>query len=164
MKKSKIFIDFLFKRPALAFKWFLSNIAKHSVLCWFFPFMRAFIWKCIGCHMGKKIQIGWDVFLDVNHAKYLFVEDDVWITNRAVILCHRRDISNYQRGNRYKNEPTYPRKTVIKKGASIGTGAMVMPGVTIGEGAVVGAYSLVTKDVPAWSVVAGVPAKVIREL
>lgn len=114
--------------------------------------------------MGKRIQIGWDVFLDVNNTKYLYVEDDVWITNRAVILCHRRDISNYYKGKRYKNEPTYPRKTVIKRGASIGTGAMVMPGITIGEGAVVGAYSLVTKDVPDWTVVAGVPAKVIREL
>ena len=39
-----------------------------------------------------------------------------------------------------------------------------MPGVTIGEGAVVGAYALVTKDVPAWTIVAGVPAKVIRVL
>ena len=39
-----------------------------------------------------------------------------------------------------------------------------MPGVTIGEGAVVGAGALVTKDVPAWSLVAGVPAKVIRML
>ena len=164
MKKKKLLKNYLIDRPFLAFKWFLSNIAKHSVTCWFFPFLRAFLWKCIGCHMGKRIQIGWDVFLDVNHAKYLYVEDDVWITNRAVILCHRRDISNYHKGKRYKNEPTYPRKTVIKKGASIGTGAMVMPGITIGEGAVVGAYSLVTKDVPDWTVVAGVPAKVIREL
>lgn len=39
-----------------------------------------------------------------------------------------------------------------------------MPGVTIGEGAVVGAGSLVTKDVPAWTIAAGTPAKVIKEL
>ena len=41
---------------------------------------------------------------------------------------------------------------------------MIMPGVTIGEGAVVGAYSLVTKDVPAWTVVAGNPARVIKAI
>ena len=39
-----------------------------------------------------------------------------------------------------------------------------MPGVTVGEGAIVGAGSLVTKDVPSWTIVAGIPAKVIKEL
>ena len=53
---------------------------------------------------------------------------------------------------------------VIKKGASISVNATIMPGVTIGEGAIVGAGALVTKDVPAWTIVAGVPAKVIKVL
>lgn len=41
---------------------------------------------------------------------------------------------------------------------------MVMPGVTIGEGAIIGAYSLVTKDIPAWTVATGRPAKVVKEI
>jgi acetyltransferase-like isoleucine patch superfamily enzyme len=53
-------------------------------------------------------------------------------------------------------------KVVIKDGAHIGIGAIIMPGVTIGEGAVVGAGAVVVKDVPAYSVVTGIPAKVIR--
>ena len=53
-------------------------------------------------------------------------------------------------------------KVVIKDGAHIGIGAIIMPGVTIGEGAVIGAHSVVTHDVPPYCVAVGAPAKVIR--
>jgi acetyltransferase-like isoleucine patch superfamily enzyme len=52
--------------------------------------------------------------------------------------------------------------TLVKKGASIGSGATILANVTVGENAIVGAGSVVTKDVPAHSVVAGNPAKVLR--
>ena len=54
--------------------------------------------------------------------------------------------------------------TVVKKGASIGSNATILCGVTIGEGAIVGAGSVVTKDVPPRTIVAGNPAKVIRKI
>ena len=73
-------------------------------------------------------------------------------------------MSEYYIGGRYKECTQHAYKTVIKKGACVSIGAIVMPGVTIGEGAVVGAGAVVTKDVPAWSIVAGVPAKVIKML
>ena len=94
----------------------------------------------------------------------IIIEDDVWITNRAIVFCHRRDIDNYRKNMRYKNEPMEPMPVLIKKGAAIGTAAIIMPGVTIGEGAIVGAGALVTKDVPDWTIVAGVPAKIIKIL
>jgi acetyltransferase-like isoleucine patch superfamily enzyme len=53
-------------------------------------------------------------------------------------------------------------KTLVKKGASIGSGATILARVTIGENAIIGAGSVVTRDVPANAVVAGVPAHVIR--
>jgi acetyltransferase-like isoleucine patch superfamily enzyme len=53
-------------------------------------------------------------------------------------------------------------RTVIKKGASIGSGATILANVTVGENAIVGAGSVVTKDVPANAIVAGNPAKVLR--
>jgi acetyltransferase-like isoleucine patch superfamily enzyme len=52
----------------------------------------------------------------------------------------------------------------VKKGASIGSGATILSQVTIGENALVGAGSMVTKDVPAHSIVAGNPARVLRSL
>jgi acetyltransferase-like isoleucine patch superfamily enzyme len=56
------------------------------------------------------------------------------------------------------------KQTLIKKGACISMGAIIMPGVTVGEGAVVAAGSVVTKDVPDYTVVAGVPARVVKSL
>jgi UDP-2-acetamido-3-amino-2,3-dideoxy-glucuronate N-acetyltransferase len=54
--------------------------------------------------------------------------------------------------------------TRVKAGASIGTKATILPGVTIGEGAIVGAGAVVTKDVPPHVIVAGVPARVVRRI
>ena len=53
-------------------------------------------------------------------------------------------------------------KTRIKKGASIGANSVILPGITIGEGALVGAGSVVTRDVPSKAVVAGNPAQIMR--
>ena len=52
----------------------------------------------------------------------------------------------------------------MKRGCLIGMGSMVMPGVTVGEGAIVGAGSLVTKDIPAWTIATGRPAKVVKQI
>lgn len=58
-----------------------------------------------------------------------------------------------------------PKKgVIIKNNAWIGTGAIIMPNITVGEFSIIGAGSVVTKDVPPYTVVAGVPAKVIRTL
>jgi acetyltransferase-like isoleucine patch superfamily enzyme len=55
-------------------------------------------------------------------------------------------------------------KTVVQKGASVGSGSTILSNITIGENAIVGAGSVVTKDVPANAIVAGNPAKVLRFL
>lgn len=159
-----------YKKCITCWHWYLNKLARFSV---FLPCIvnilklgdyRVFLWKRCGCKMGKGVSIGWDVYFDVGNADLITVEDDVWIASRALILCHRRDLSVYFKGERYNDVPHMRLPVTIKKGACISMGAIVMPGVTIGEGAVVGAGALVTKDVPAWTIVAGTPAKVIREL
>ena len=83
------------------------------------------------------------------------VEDDVFIGPNASFTNDRFPRSK---------QPFECGAIVIQKGASVGSGAVVLPGVTIGEGAMVGAGAVVTRDVPPFTVVAGNPARVLREL
>ena len=114
-------------------------------------------------YMGN-FNVGADVYFDAQNANFLTIEEDVWIAARSLILMHKRDLSNYYKGDRYRDQPSTARPVRICKGAVIGMGTIVMPGVTIGEGAIVGAGSLISKDVPAWTFVVGRPAKVVKVL
>jgi len=82
------------------------------------------------------------------------IEDDVFIGPHA---CFTNDL--YPRAKPARDWK--PVKTLVKKGASIGANATIICGVTIGKGAMVGAGSVVTKDVPDYALVAGNPARVI---
>lgn len=86
----------------------------------------------------------------------LRVGDDVFIGPNATFTNDR-----LPRSRRY---PETFARTVIERGASVGAGAVVLPGVTIGEGAMVGAGAVVTADVPSGSVVVGNPARSIRSV
>jgi hypothetical protein len=80
------------------------------------------------------------------------------------LLCHQRDLSNYCVGDDYAKLGYKLGIIHMKKGSLVGMESFIMPGVTIGEGAIVGAGSLVTKDIPAWTIAAGRPAKVVKEI
>ena len=70
----------------------------------------------------------------------------------------------YAQGIDINTLPHIRKPVHICKGVHIGMGSIIMPGVTIGEGAIIGAGAVVTKDIPAWTIAAGCPAKVIKEL
>jgi len=125
---------------------------------------RAKYWAKCGAHIGKNVNIGSDVFFDASNAKLINIEDNVWIASRCLILCHKRDTSNYCKSDSYVELPYLHKEVVLKKGCCVGMGTIIMPGVTIGEGAMIGAGSVVTKDIPAWTVAVGNPAKVVKEL
>lgn len=73
-------------------------------------------------------------------------------------------MKGYRKGDNGTKLPYIYAPVTLKKGCQLGMGTIVMPGVTVGEGAIVGARSVVTKDVPAWTIAAGSPAKVIKEI
>lgn len=109
---------------------------------------------------GKNIRVGKNVF--INHCCTFMdrggitLEDDVLIGPKVNLITINHPLEPHHRHS------TVSKPIVIKKNAWIGAAATIIPGVTIGENAVVTAGAVVTKDVLANTVVAGVPAKVIK--
>lgn len=136
--------------------WLLSPILPRRVRPW--------IMKKCGAHVGKGCFIGDNVHFDSGHADLITLEDSVSIAGGSRLLCHQRDFRDYCVGDDYMKLGYTLKPIVLKKGCLIGMESFVMPGVTVGEGAIVGAGSMVTKDVPAWTVVIGRPAKVVKEV
>lgn len=126
--------------------------------------LRPWLLRRIGCHIGKDVFIGDYVRVDCGHADMITIEDHVSVASGSRLLCHQRDFSNYCIGDDYLDLGYIIKPIVLKRGCLIGMESFVMPGVTVGEGAIVGAGSLVTKDIPAWTVAAGRPAKVIKQI
>lgn len=126
--------------------------------------LRAMILRQIGCHVGKNVFIGDFVRVDLHYASYITIDDEVQISAGCRLLCHKRNISTYRLDSCYADLPFKKAPIHICKNVALGQETFVMPGVTIGEGSVIGARSLVTKDIPAHCVAAGCPAKVIRKI
>jgi acetyltransferase-like isoleucine patch superfamily enzyme len=92
------------------------------------------------------------------------LEDEVFIGPHACFVNDRIPRATTAESSLKTEKDWKAEKTLVKRRASIGANATIMCGVTIGENAIVGAGSVVTKDVPPNTVVAGVPAKVIRKV
>lgn len=130
-----------------------------------------------GCSVGDNTKIG--AFVEVQKKAHIAanckisshtficegvtIEDDVFIGHGVMFIndTYPRATANgaLQTEADWKVEPT-----VVKKGASIGSNCTILSHVTIGENAIIGAGSVVTKDVPADTIVAGNPARIIRHI
>lgn len=143
----------------------LSNMMDWAILEPFNPRkLRPTLMRKIGCKVGKGCFIGDHIHLDLGHADMIVLEDGVSIAGGTRLLCHQRDFSNYYIGDDYNKLGYTIKPIILKKGCLIGMESLVLPGVTVGEGAIVGAGSLVSKDIPAWTVATGRPAKVVRQI
>ena len=136
--------------------WLLNPIAPRMIRPW--------VLRKVGCHVGKNVFIGSRVWIDAGHADLIFIEDHAHVTGLTVLLCHKRELSDYYQGDDYAKLPYKTGEIHIGKGCSTGTGTIIMPGVSIGEGAIIGAGSLVTKDIPAWTIAIGRPAQVVKQI
>jgi acetyltransferase-like isoleucine patch superfamily enzyme len=148
-------------RNAILLKWFMESALLSPILP---RFLCPKILKWIGCKVGNNVFIGSQVYIDPGHADLIEIEDYVHITARCLLLCHKRDLSDYTIGDNAAKLGYRLGKICLKTGCMIGMNTTIMPGVTVGEGAIVGAGSLVTRDIPAWTIATGSPAKVIKKI
>lgn len=107
--------------------------------------------------IGSDCYVGRDVFFDL--ADQVLIENEVTISMRVTVLTHTHAGKSPLSIGHLK--PVYA-PVHLRSGCYLGAGAIILPGVTVGEQAVVGAGAVVTKDVPAGSVVAGSPAHELR--
>ena len=112
-----------------------------------------------GARIGRNVKISTHTFI----CEGVTIEDDVFIGHNVSFINDKYPRSTVD-GRLQTDADWVCVPTLVKRGASIGTSSTILCGVTIGEDAVVGAGSVVTKDVPANAVVAGVPARVRRVL
>lgn len=143
--------------------------------------IRIFFYKLAGLKIGKGVTIAYgvqiggrleNIFLKENveiaQGVYLNAYDKIFIGKNTAIAPFVRIITNQNprlevnKLNRFYKPFTKP--VIIEDNVYIGTGAIILPGVTVHEMSVVGAGAVVTKDVQAFTVVAGVPAIVVKYL
>jgi acetyltransferase-like isoleucine patch superfamily enzyme len=111
-----------------------------------------------GVKIGRNVKISSHTFI----CEGVIIEDEVFIGHNVSFINDRYPVSVLD-GKMTTDADWEPLKTVVRKGASIGTSATILCGVTIGEGALVGAGSVVTRDVQPGMIVSGVPARVMRK-
>jgi acetyltransferase-like isoleucine patch superfamily enzyme len=129
-----------------------------------------------GCEIGDETQIGAFVEIQKNAtvgkcckiSSHTFVcegvtiEDNVFIGHSVAFINDSYPRATTTEGGLQTESDWKVERTLVKKGASIGSGSTILANITVGENALVGAGSVVTKDVPPNTIVAGNPAKILR--
>ena len=144
----------------------LRRIRKKVFKRWarnaFFPRWRLHLLRWAGVEIGRDVYIADDLIIveELSGDDRIVIGDRVSIAPRVTLVT-----SSHPNNSRIREfAPTARGPVTIEAEAWIGSGAIILPGVTIGKGAVVGAQSVVAADVTALHVVAGQPAKTIRVL
>lgn len=164
---------------------FLGIIYHRIVLHWFpFPPVRKLFLQLLGAKIGsdsilmevkffnwhhqglKGLKIGKDCFIGdetlIDLYDKVILEDQVTLAQRVTVLTHLN--VGYSDHPLQKFFPKFSRPVTFKKGSVIAAASTILSGITIGEESFVAAGSVVTKDVPSRTLVAGVPAKIIRKI
>jgi acetyltransferase-like isoleucine patch superfamily enzyme len=108
--------------------------------------------------VGKRCKISSHTFV----CEGVTIEDNVFIGHGVTFVNDTYPRATASGGGLQTEEDWTVKSTVVKKGASIGSGATILCNISVGENAIVGAGSVVTRDVPANAIVAGTPARVLR--
>jgi len=131
-----------------------------------------------GCEIGDNTQIG--TFVEIQKGvkigknckiqshtficEGVTIEDYVFISHNVTFINDRLPRATTADGKLQRESDWMCEPTTVRRGASIGSSATLLCGITVGENAIVGAGSVVTKDVPANAIVVGNPARIIRKI
>jgi acetyltransferase-like isoleucine patch superfamily enzyme len=110
--------------------------------------------------VGKRCKISSHTFI----CEGVVIEDNVFIGHGVMFINDLYPRATTAIGSLQTEADWHVERTVVKKGASIGSGATILANTCIGENAIVGAGAVVTKDVPANTIVAGNPARILRQI
>ena len=113
-----------------------------------------------GATVGRRVKISSHTFI----CEGVRIEDQVFVGHGVTFINDRYPSAVNERGELQTGDDWNVVPTIVRKRASIGSGSTILCGVEIGEGAIVGAGSVVTKNVPAGSIVAGNPARILRQV
>ena len=118
--------------------------------------------KSRGVKIGENCHFSPYVLIDLLHPELITIEDNVTISSNTMIFAHINPTANeFLKKNGY---PRTIKPVLIKKGAVISVGCIIIAGVTVGENSIVGAGSVVTQDIPDYCVAVGNPARVIKKI
>ena len=128
---------------------------------------RVSLFRMVGIKIGEKVVVseGFTLACEVGYEENLLIDDRVAIgPDTIVILTSDPNFSKLR-----KLKETHPSVEVrgsvhVKHDAWIGAGCIILPNITIGEFSIIGAGSVVTNDVPPFTIVAGVPAKIVKRI
>jgi len=113
-----------------------------------------------GAKIGARCKISSHTFI----CEGVTIEDEVFVGHNVTFTNDRLPRATVQGGQLQTESDWTCIPTLVKRGASIGSSAVLLCGITIGENAMIGAGSVVTKDVPANTIVAGNPARIVKKL
>jgi acetyltransferase-like isoleucine patch superfamily enzyme len=113
-----------------------------------------------GARIGRHVKVSSHTFI----CEGVTIEDDVFVGHGVMFINDKYPRSTNPNGGLQTEADWTCVSTLVSRGASIGSNATILCGVTIGEGAIIGAGSVVTHDVPAFTIVAGNPARILRKI
>jgi acetyltransferase-like isoleucine patch superfamily enzyme len=130
--------------------------------------LRIWLYRWMGVNIGEDCVVEMFCYLDDQFPELIFFEDHSGPSRHVIIICHDDVVAKAEQGDgaeiHFGARHGFVAPVRLKRYSGIGTGTILLPGVTVNEGAAIGAGAVVTKEVPAFTVVGGVPAKFIRSL